>query len=115
MSVYGHKTLFEQRVSPQRRVAFQIMALEVAKNNEDEFYEAWIKYRALNPAKRQEDQKAADSETERMMRAVLGSEDEEDPVLLGLPGLQFLLRLRLQLRLRLRLRKLIESRALAAH
>ena len=79
MSVYGHKTLFEQRVSPQRRAAFQKMAHDVAENNEDEFYEAWINYRALNPAKRQEDQKVADSETERLIRAVLGSEDEEDP------------------------------------
>ena len=77
MSVYGHKTLFEQRVSPQRRAAFQKMAHDVAENNEDEFYEAWINYRALNPAKRQEDQKSADSETERMMKAVLGSDDED--------------------------------------
>ena len=79
MGVYGHKSLFEQRVSPARRAAFNAVALEVAKNNEDEFYAAWKRYRAANPAPRADAQGGVDSETERIRRSLLGSDDEAAP------------------------------------
>jgi hypothetical protein len=78
MSVYGHKTLFETRVSGPRRAGFQKVALEVAQKNEDEFFEAWKQYRALNPAVRQDAVEDVDSETERIRKALQGSDDDED-------------------------------------
>ncbi len=79
MGVYGHKSLFEQCISPARRAAFNAVALEVAKNNEDEFYAAWKRYRAVNPAPRAEAQGGVDSETERIRKSLMGSDDEAAP------------------------------------
>ncbi len=78
MSVFGLKTLFEQRVLPLRRAAFQKVALEVAQNNEDEFYDAWKQYRALNPAAKLDNMEGVDSETERIKKALMGSDDDEE-------------------------------------
>jgi hypothetical protein len=79
MSVFGHKTLFETRVSGPRRAGFQKVALEVAQKNEDEFFEAWKQYRALNPAVMQDAvEDDVDSETERIRKALQGSDDDDD-------------------------------------
>ena len=85
MSVYGHKTLFEQRVSPQRRAAFQNPDHGSRSSQEQRgrvlrgLDKILCSEPHTQPAKRQEDQKAAESEAERLMRAFLGSEDEEAP------------------------------------
>ncbi len=108
----GSDYLFEQRVSPARRVAFNAVALEVAKNNEDEFYAAWKRYCAANPAPRAYAQGhgGVDSETERIRRTLMGSDDEAAP-LRRLRGGRALRRLWMPLRLQLLLRMIIESRA----
>jgi hypothetical protein len=79
MGVYGHRSLFEQRVSPARRAALNAVALEVAKNNEGESYAAWKHYSAVNPAPRADAQGGVDSETERIRRTLMGSDDEAAP------------------------------------
>ncbi len=75
----GSDSLFEQRPSPARRAAFNTVALEVAKNNEDEFYAAWKRYRAANPAPQADAQGGVDSETESIRRTLVGSDDEAAP------------------------------------
>ncbi len=78
MSVYGHKALFETRVSGPRRAGFQKVALGEAQKNEDEFFETWKQYRALNPAVKQDAVEDVDSETERIRKEMQGSDDDED-------------------------------------
>ncbi len=50
----------------------------MSQKNEDEFFEAWKQYRALNPAVRQDAVEDVDSETERIRKALQGSDDDED-------------------------------------
>ncbi len=78
MSVFVHKTLIEQRVLQLRRAAFEKVALEVAQNNENEFYDAWNQYCALNPAAKRDNVEGVDSETERIKMALMGLDDDED-------------------------------------
>ena len=49
MSVYGHRSLFEQRVPKGQRAPFNEFTLKVAKDNENEFYESWKRYSAASP------------------------------------------------------------------
>jgi hypothetical protein len=78
MAVYGHNTLFEQRVPLARRIAFRDYALKVATDKEDQFYASWKSYRAANPVdSRAGGGNADDSESEKLLKLLAGDSDEE--------------------------------------
>jgi hypothetical protein len=79
MAVYGHNTLFEQRVPLARRTAFREYALKAARDNEDEFYISWKRYRAANPFKGAGGRADSDeSESEKIMKLLGGDSDEDE-------------------------------------
>ena len=76
MSVYGHNSLFEQRVSVGRRTAFREYALKAARDNEDEFYASWKRYRAAHPVDGTgEGADTDESESERIRKQMDGDSD----------------------------------------
>jgi hypothetical protein len=77
MSVYGHRTTFE-KIPVTRRAAFNEYTLRIAKDYEDEFYNSWKSYRAENPAETAERNPGGDSDVERLINALDGSDDEPD-------------------------------------
>lgn len=79
MAVYGHNSLFEQRVPLARRTAFREYALKSARDNEDEFYSCWKRYRAANPFKGAGGRADSDeSESEKIMKLLGGDSDEDE-------------------------------------
>ena len=79
MAVYGHNTLFEQRVPLARRTAFREYALKTARDNEDEFYISWKRYRAANPFKGAGGRADSDeSESEKIMKLLGGDSDGDE-------------------------------------
>lgn len=79
MAVYGHNSLFEQRVPLARRTAFREYALKSARDNEDEFYISWKRYRAANPFKGAGGRADSDeSESEKIMKLLGGDSDEDE-------------------------------------
>ena len=76
-SVHGHRTTFE-KIPVTRRAAFNEYTLRIAKDYEDEFYNSWKSYRAENPAETAERNPGGDSDVERLINALDGSDDEPD-------------------------------------
>ena len=75
MGVYGHRSLFE-KLSANRRAAFNEFTLKIARENEDKFYESWKSYRAAHPAEAAEGGNDDNSDTERLISVLLGDDDE---------------------------------------
>ncbi len=77
MAVYGHNTLFEQRVPLARCNAFHEYALRVAWDKEDQFYDSWKSFRAANPVEiRAGGGVADDSESEKLLKLLAGDTDD---------------------------------------
>jgi hypothetical protein len=67
MSVYGHPSNLNDKCPAARTIAFTTMAVKLATENEDKFYEGWKSYRASNPVVK--DREGGDeSEAERILK-----------------------------------------------
>ena len=75
MPCYGHRQNYE-KISPARRAAFADYSRKVANDYEDEFYESWKRYRTANPPVQQTLGDGGDSESERLVNILMGSDDE---------------------------------------
>ena len=67
MSVYGHPSNLNDKCPAARTIAFTTMAVKLATENEDKFYEGWKSYRASNPVVK--DREGGDeSEADRILK-----------------------------------------------
>ena len=77
VSCYGHKAMFEDRVTSASLLTFSNLALKTAREKVDEFFESWKDYRRRIPIYKPDENDEDDLAD--LVNATMGADEGGDP------------------------------------